>query len=109
MMTQYPYGIGGRHFAGPNDPPASLADPLTQMIADKFNTALQGGPKGSEQNKAQVEFFSDVLSATGQKFVASEKGKKALEDATSKAVYGMLVPLSLAAFVAGYLLGKRKG
>ena len=109
MMTQYPYGIGGRHLAGPEGPPAALTDPLAQMISDKINNALQGGPKGSEQNKAQVEFFSDVLSLTGQKFVASDKGKKAIDDATTKAVYGILVPLSLAAFVAGYLLGSRKG
>ena len=100
MMTQYPYGIGGRHLAGPD----ALLDPLADKISDTITLALQGGPEGSPQRKNQTEFFSDVLSLTGQKFVASEKGKKAINDA----VYGMIVPLSLVAFAAGWFIGSRK-
>lgn len=106
MMTQYPYGIGGRHLAGLDD---QFIDPVADKIATKFNEALQGGPEGSPQRKTQTEFFSDVLSLTGQKFVASEKGKKAIDEAINKSVYGIALPLALVGFVAGYLLGKRKG
>lgn len=106
MMTQYPYGIGGRHLAGLEE---KLVDPIADKIATQFNQILQGGPEGSPQRKNQTEFFSDVLSLTGQKFVASEKGKKAVDDAVRGAAYGVVVPLALVAFVAGYLLGKKKG
>ena len=102
MMQHYPYGIGGRHLAGP-------ADPLADQISAAINNALQGGPAGSPQRKDQTEFYSDVWSLTGQKFAASEKGKKAIDDAVRGAAYGVVVPLALVAFVGGYLLGKRKG
>lgn len=105
-MQHYPYGIGGNHLAGIDD---QFVDPIAEKIANKFNEALQGGPAGSPQRKDQTEFFSDVLSLTGQKFVASEKGKKAVDEAVRGAAYGVVVPLALVAFVGGYLLGKRKG
>lgn len=97
MMTQYPYGIGGRHLAG--------NDPLADQIATTLNNALQGGEPGSNEYNQRTEFFSDVLSKTGQKFVDSDKGKQAI----NRAVYGVMVPLSLVAFVAGYLMGKKRG
>ena len=97
MMTQYPYGIGGRHLAG--------NDPLSDQIATTLNNMLQGGEPGSTEYNQRTEFFSDVLSKTGQKFVDSDKGKQAI----NRAVYGVMVPLSLVAFVAGYLMGKKRG
>lgn len=102
MMTQYSQSTAGRHLAGPSDP-------LANQIADALNNAFQGGPQGSAQNKERVEFFSDVLSKTGEKFVESPKGKAALSDTAKQVGYGVVVPLSLVAFVAGYLLGKKKG
>ena len=98
MLAQYPTSRDNRRIA------LAGTDPIAEQIANAFNNALQGGPQGSPENKAQVEFFSDVLNLTGQKFVASDKGKAAINNA----LYGIVVPLTLVGFVAGYLLGKRK-
>jgi hypothetical protein len=99
MMAMYPHSPNNRRIslAGPTDP-------ISDQIATTINNALQGGEPGSPQNKQQVEFFSDVLSLTGQKFVESDKGKKAINNA----IYGMIVPLSLVAFAAGWFVGRRK-
>ena len=99
MMAQYSTSRDNRRIA------LAGVDPIADQIANTINNALQGGPAGSPENKAQVEFFSDVLNLTGQKFVASDKGKAAINNA----LYGVVVPVTLVAFVAGYLLGKRKG
>ena len=79
-------------------------DPVSDALASAINEALQGGPKGSKERADRTEFFSDVLSMSGQKFVASPKGK----DAISRAVFGIVLPLALVGFVAGYYFGKRK-
>ena len=100
MMAQYPTGRDNRRIAL-----AGATDPFADQIATAINNALQGGPQGSPENKQRVEFFSDVLNLTGQKFVASDKGKATINNA----IYGIVVPLTLVGFVAGYLLGKRKG
>jgi hypothetical protein len=99
MMAQYPTGKDNRRIA------LAGTDPLADQISSAINNALQGGPEGSPENKQRVAFFSDVLSLTGQKFVESDKGKKAINNA----LYGVVVPVTLVAFVAGYFLGKRKG
>lgn len=99
MLAQYPTGKDNRRIA------LAGTDPIADQIANVINNSLQGGPAGSPENKQQVEFFSDVLNLTGQKFVESDKGKKAINNA----LYGVVVPVTLVAFVAGYLLGKRKG
>lgn len=99
MMAQYPTSPNNRRIslAGPTDP-------IADQISTAINNALQGGEQGTPENKQRVEFFSDVLSLTGQKFVESDKGKKAINNA----VYGMIVPLSLVAFAAGWFVGRRK-
>ena len=98
MMAMYPHSPNNRRIS------LAGADPIADQIAATINNALQGGAPGSPENKQQVEFFSDVLSLTGQKFVESEKGKKAINNA----IYGMIVPLSLVAFAAGWFVGRRK-
>ena len=108
MMTQYPYGIGGRRMAGRSL--AGVDDPVVNQIADALNNALQGGPQGSPASQERVEFYSDVMSKTGEKFFASEKGRKILTDTANAAFFSISLPMALAAFGAGYLLAKyRKG
>lgn len=99
MMAQYPTGRDNRRIAL-----AGPTDPLSDQISTAITSALQGGPEGSPEYKQRAAFFSDVLNLTGQKFVESDKGKKAINNA----LYGIVVPLTLVGFVAGYLLGKRK-
>lgn len=108
MMTQYPSHMPSQIVRATRGNLAGPSDPITDQLSKLLSDLLQGGDPGSPQYKVRVEFLSDVFSQTGAKFVASPQGKKALDDSISKTVYGLMVPLSLAAFVAGYLLGKRK-
>lgn len=97
------------YMAGPSDPTASLAtDPLSQALSDSMIKVLQGGPAGSPERKDRAEFFSDVLSLTGQKFVASPKGKEALDNLQGTFLK-VSIPLVLIGIAVGYMIGSRKG
>ena len=79
-------------------------DPLADALSSSINDMLQGGAPGSKERTDRTEFFSDVVSLSGQKFVASPKGKAAIRDA----LFGFVVPAALVAFAAGYLVAKRR-
>ena len=51
-----------------------------------------------------MEFFSSVLSRTGEKFVASPTGKETV----NKALFTIAVPAFLFGVLAGYLYLRRK-
>ena len=102
--TNFPRG----YMAGPTDPLSSAAtDPLAQAISDSINKMLQGGPAGSPERKDRTEFFSDILSLTGQKFVASPKGKEALDNVQSSFLKAS-IPLLVIGLAVGYFIGSRK-
>ena len=79
---------------------SGFADDISSALA---KGAITGGPAGSAERKDQMEFLSDTLSLTGQKFYKTDQGKAVVRDA----VWGLVVPVALVTFAAGWWLGKR--
>ena len=84
-----------------------IEDKLIESSSSALSKALEAsflGKPGSKDEKARVEFFSSVLSRTGEKFVASPTGTKTV----NKALFGFAVPVFLLGVLAGYLWYRRK-
>ena len=90
-----------------------LAGPLEDKLVESSSSALAKvleasllGKPGSKDEAGRVEFFSSVLSRTGEKFIASPTGKATV----NKALFAAAVPAFLLGLFAGYLLyhGRKK-
>lgn len=107
--TNFPRGYMAGNLAGPGD--LLGGDQIANAIADAFDKAIQGGPAGSKERTDRTEFFSDVLSKTGQKFVTSPKGVATMNDlkgTVRSSIMTISIPLFIAGLAVGYLLGSRK-
>lgn len=88
-----------------------MAGPLEDKLVESSSSALSKvleasvlGKPGSAGEKGRIEFFSSVLSRTGEKFIESPTGKSTL----NKALFGAAVPAFLLGVLAGYLWYRRK-
>lgn len=90
-----------------------LAGPLEDKLVESSSTALAKvlentllGAPGSKSESGRIEFFSSVLSRTGEKFLVSPTGKATV----NKALFAAAVPAFLLGLFAGYLLyhGRKK-
>lgn len=102
----FPRGyMAGRYLAGPTDP-------LADTIADSLNKLITGGSDpNAPGRKERVEFYSDVLNLTGQKFVASDKGKQTMSDLSGsiqKSILTASIPLLVIGVAIGFYFGSRK-
>lgn len=79
-----------------------VEDVVSKAVSTTMDVAL--GKPGTEGEKARVEFFSSVLSRTGEKFLASPQG----QGTVNKALYAAAVPAFLLGVLAGYLWWRRK-
>lgn len=107
--TNFPRGYMAGNLAGPGDPLGG--DPIATALAEAINKTIQGGPAGSKERADRTEFFSDVLSKTGQKFVASPKGQETIETvkgSVQKSVMTISIPLFVVGLAVGYYFGSRK-
>ena len=88
---------------------------LEDAIADKINDAVFGSGKGgvidnnSPAVKSKAEFYSNVLSSTGRKFVTSKEGGEVVTKALGRiTIYGIL-PGVLIGLGIGYFLWRKRG
>ena len=79
-----------------------VEDAVGKAVTSAMDVVL--GKPGTEGEKSRVEFFSSVLSRTGEKFVASPTGKETV----NKALFTIAVPAFLFGVLAGYLYLRRK-
>lgn len=75
---------------------------IEDTVAKAVEAAITGKP-GTEGEKARVEFFSSVLSRTGEKFLASPTGK----DTVNRALVTVAVPAFLLGMFAFWLYSRR--
>lgn len=109
--TNFPRGYMAGYLAGPGDNLPLGGDPIANALAEAINKTIQGGPAGSKERADRTEFFSDVLSKTGQKFVASPKGQETIETvkgSVQKSVMTISIPLFVVGLAVGYYFGSRK-
>lgn len=82
---------------------------LEDAIANQMSNALFGQDQkvidpNLPEAKARAEFYANVLSLTGEKFVESPQGKKAI---TNAAVYPFVMGLAAGALL-GWWFSRRK-
>ena len=77
---------------------SGLVEDATAKVVSVAMEQVLGKP-GSAGEKERVEFFSSVLSRTGEKFLASPQG----QGAVNKTLYAAAVPAFLLGALAGYL------
>ena len=78
------------------------AEALSNVLSKALAASVYGKP-GSPEQKDRAEFYSLVLSRTGEKFVVSEQGQKVV----NKFVWFGVVPAFVLGLAAGYLLFKK--
>ena len=104
--TNFPRGYMAGSLAG------NPADPLVEPIAKALNDMIMGGSDPNAPGRQdRVAFYSDVLSQTGQKFVASDKGKETvanLSGSVQKSILTASLPLLVIGVAIGFYFGKRK-
>ena len=89
------------HMAGQADD--ALANAISTSLAKALSQTAYGKP-GSPEEASRADFYALVLSKTGEKFLASDQGKKAF----NKVLFVGMVPAFVLGVLAGYLWYKRK-
>jgi hypothetical protein len=87
--------------AGPAED--ALANTLANTFAKAITASVTGKP-GSVEEKQRIDFYSRVLSQTGEKFVDSPSGQKVV----NKTLYFVAVPALVLGLVAGYYLFRKR-
>lgn len=87
--------------AGPAED--ALANTLANTFAKALTASVTGKP-GSPEEKQRIDFYSGVLARTGEKFVESPGGQKAV----NKALYFVAIPSVVLGLVAGYYLFRKR-
>ena len=77
---------------------------IEDAVASAMKNAIMGGAPGSAQAKDRAVFYSDVLSKTADKFIATPGGKKALASVS----WSVALPSFAVGLLVGYLLWKGK-
>ena len=99
------------YLAGPGDS-LKTTDPLADTVAQALNQLITGGTDPNAPGRQdRVAFYSDVLNLTGQKFVASAKGKETIDNLTGSVQKSLLtasLPLLVIGVAVGFYLGSRK-
>ena len=90
-----------RSMAGPAED--ALANNLANVFAKALTASVTGKP-GSPEEKQRIDFYSRVLSQTGEKFVDSPSGQKVV----NKTLYFVAVPALVLGLVAGYYLFRKR-
>ncbi len=90
-----------RSMAGPAED--ALANTLANTFAKAITASVTGKP-GSVEEKQRINFYSRVLSQTGEKFVDSPSGQKVI----NKTLYFVAVPSLVLGLVAGYYLFSKR-
>jgi hypothetical protein len=95
-MLNGPYSLSGS--------PAedALANSIATIFANALNTSVIG-KKGTAERTDRTDFYSDVLSLTGQKFIASPAGKDTVQKVTLLGLGGGAV----VGLLLGYVLFKK--
>jgi uncharacterized membrane protein len=81
------------------------ADLLSNALATTIEKTLYGGKVGTKETEGRAEFYALVLSKTGDKFFATQGGKKLL----TKISWTVVLPSILLGLGAGYYLFRKRG
>lgn len=81
----------------------ALANTLANTFAKAVTASVTGKP-GSPEEAQRVNFYSQVLSKTGEKFIESPSGEKLV----NKTLFFVAVPSLVLGLVAGYYLFRKR-
>lgn len=90
-----------KHMAGAAED--ALANTLANTFAKAITASVTGKP-GTPEEKQRVDFYAQVLSQTGVKFIDSPTGEKLI----NKTLFFVAVPSLVLGLVAGYYLFRKR-